>query len=220
MAARGCRSPAWTPAKPGPDEGLCEDAASRARARARARRFAGCLSPRTGGRRPCASLLHSPACWTCPGCGSRRSASSPAGSWSGSRCAASGCAARSAPTRRWRARTCRITTRSGGLWISASGGLRSAAGCGGCAARSTARMWRACRSPVTAPGSRATSRMSWPGLRPRPTRPRSAGCCGSTGRPSGGSSSVSARSCCPPTGSRACSRSRSTRSRGARATTI
>ena len=77
----------------------------------------------------------------------------------------------------------------------AAGGPR--AGCGGCAAPSTACTWRACRSPATAPGSRATSRISSRGWRRRPTRPRSAGWCGSTGRPSGGSSSASATSCCP-----------------------
>ena len=66
VAARGRRLPAWTPAKPGPDEGLGGRLFGDAHG----------LGPvgsrvvevrRTGGRRPCASPLHSPACWTCPG---------------------------------------------------------------------------------------------------------------------------------------------------------
>ena len=50
------------------------------------RRLAGVVSPRAGGRRPCASAPHSLVCWTCLGCGSGRSASSRAGWWSRSRC--------------------------------------------------------------------------------------------------------------------------------------
>ena len=90
-----------------------------------------------------------------------------------------------------------ITSRSGATLISASGDSRFTRGSDGCAVPSTACMWRASRSPVTAPASRATSKTSSRGWRRRPTRRRPAGWCGSTGRRSGGSSSASARSCSP-----------------------
>ena len=118
-----------------------------------------------------------------------------------------------------RARTRARSTRSGGTWISASGGWRSTAGAGGCAARATACSPRACRSPVTGSGSRATSSAWSPGWPPASTSRRSAGCSGSTGTRSGGSS----RACAPmssiPTGSPSCTTSGSMRCRGSASTT-
>ena len=106
-----------------------------------------------------------------------------------------------------RARTRGTWTRSGGISISASGGWRSTAGADGCAARATACSPRACRSPATAPGSRATS-SAWSRGWPRAsTSRRSAGCSGSTGTPSGGSSRACAPTSSIPTVSASCSTS-------------
>jgi hypothetical protein len=69
----------------------------------------------------------------------------------------------------------------------------------------------ACRSPGIGPGSRATSRRSSGGGRPRWTRARSAAWCGSTGQRSGGSSAGCAPRSSIASGGRTCSRSGSRR---------
>ena len=140
-----------------------------------------------------------------------RLSSSLIGSRSRSRCGVDGCAARCASTRRRTGTTASRSSRPGAIWISAFGDWRSAPGCVGWSARSTACGSRASRSHATAPGSRATSSNSSPGLRPVPTRRRSPGWCGSTGTRSGGSSPACALMSSTATGWRTCSRSGSTR---------
>ena len=76
------------------------------------------------------------------------------GWWSRSRCAAGCWSAPSVGTRRGLGRTSGRWTRSGGTWISGSGGSRSVAAVDGCGAGCTGRGPRASRSPV--PGSEFT----------------------------------------------------------------
>ena len=116
----------------------------------------------------------------CPArCGSARSALSPIGSRSRSLFVVVAFVARSARSPPVIARAASITTRSGVTSISGSGDWRFMPGCGGCAVPSTARWWRASRSPATAPASPATLRTWWHGWRRRLTRRRRAGLCGS-----------------------------------------